>query len=116
MKRRNVLKAGAAPAATLSLATPALAQTRPKVSWRLTSSFPRTLDTLHGAAAQFSRLVGEATDGDFSVRVFSPGEIVPALEAREATSKGWSSAASPPRPTPSGPTPPSCSARCCCSA
>jgi TRAP-type mannitol/chloroaromatic compound transport system substrate-binding protein len=49
---------------------------------------PEHLDTLHGAAAQFSRLVGEATDGDFSVRVFSPGEIVPALEAREATSKG----------------------------
>jgi TRAP-type mannitol/chloroaromatic compound transport system substrate-binding protein len=49
---------------------------------------PEHLDTLHGAAAQFSRLVGEATDGDFSVRVLSPGEIVPALEAREATSKG----------------------------
>ena len=32
--------------------------------------------------------MGEATDGDFSVRVFSPGEIVPALQAREATSKG----------------------------
>jgi TRAP-type mannitol/chloroaromatic compound transport system substrate-binding protein len=91
MDRRNVLKAGAMPAATaaaLSLSAPALAQTRPKVNWRLTSSFPRTLDTLHGAAAQFARMVSEATDGDFTVRVFSPGEIVPALEAREATSKG----------------------------
>src|SRR5215211_6457729 len=89
MDRRNVLKAGAVPAATaLSLSAPALAQTRPKVSWRLASSFPRSLDTLYGAAAQFSRMVNEATDGDFSVRVFSPGEIVPALEAREATSKG----------------------------
>ena len=88
MDRRNVLKAGAVPAAALSLAAPALAQTRPKVSWRLASSFPRNLDTLYGAATQFSRMVNEATDGDFTVRVFSPGEIVPALEAREATSKG----------------------------
>ena len=88
MDRRNVLKAGAVPAAALSLSAPALAQTRPKVNWRLTSSFPRTLDTLYGAAAQFARMVSEATDGDFTVRVFSPGEIVPALEARDAVSKG----------------------------
>jgi TRAP-type mannitol/chloroaromatic compound transport system substrate-binding protein len=88
MDRRNVLKAGAVPTAALSLSAPALAQSRPKVSWRLTSSFPRNLDTLYGAATQFSRMVGEATDGDFSIRVFSPGEIVPSLEAREATSKG----------------------------
>jgi TRAP-type mannitol/chloroaromatic compound transport system substrate-binding protein len=87
MDRRDVLKVTTVPAA-LSLAAPALAQTRPKVNWRLTSSFPRTLDTLYGAATTFARMVGEATDGDFSVRVFSPGEIVPALEAREATSKG----------------------------
>ena len=88
MDRRTMLKAGSVPAA-LGLASPALAQTRPKVSWRLTSSFPRNLDTLYGAATTFSRLVSEATDGDFTIRIFSPGEIVPALEAREATSKGF---------------------------
>ena len=87
MQRRKLLAAGAAPALPI-LAAPALAQPRPKVNWRLTSSFPRNLDTLYGAATTFSRMVGEATDGDFSIRVFSPGEIVPALEAREATSKG----------------------------
>ena len=32
MDRRNVLKAGAVPAAALSLSAPALAQSRPKVS------------------------------------------------------------------------------------
>jgi TRAP-type mannitol/chloroaromatic compound transport system substrate-binding protein len=86
-----MLKAGAVPAAaaaTLGLAAPALAQARPKVSWRLTSSFPRNLDTLYGSATTFARMVSEATDGDFTIRIFSPGEIVPALEAREATSKG----------------------------
>ena len=89
MDRRNVLKAGAVPAAALSLSPPALAQTRPKVSWRLTSSFPRNLETLYGAAILFSRMVGEATDGDFSIPVFAPGEIVPALEAREGDLHGF---------------------------
>jgi TRAP-type mannitol/chloroaromatic compound transport system substrate-binding protein len=88
MERRYILKAGAVPAA-LGLTTPALAQTRPKVSWRLTSSFPRTLDTLYGAATTFAKMVSDATEGDFTIRIFSPGEIVPALEAREATSKGF---------------------------
>ena len=54
MDRRSVLKAAALPAAATALqrglATPALAQGRPKITWRLTSSFPRTLDTLYGAA------------------------------------------------------------------
>ena len=84
MERRYLL--AAAPAA--ALATPALAQASRKIAWRLTSSFPRTLDTLYGAATQFARMVSEATDGDFTIRVFSPGEIVPALEAREAVSRG----------------------------
>src|SRR5690349_22859877 len=35
------------------------------------------------------RMVSEATDGDFTIRIFAPGEIVPALEARDATSKGF---------------------------
>jgi hypothetical protein len=75
MRRRDLITAAAAPTA-LALAAPALAQTIPKVSWRLTSSFPRNLDTLYGAATQLSRMVSEATDGNFSIRVFSPGEIV----------------------------------------
>src|SRR5690349_735562 len=89
MDRRSVLKAAAVPAAATGLAAPALAQARPKITWRLTSSFPRNLDTLYGASTTFARMVSEATDGDFTIRIFAPGEIVPALEARDATSKGF---------------------------
>jgi TRAP-type mannitol/chloroaromatic compound transport system substrate-binding protein len=88
MDRRSIFKAAAASGAVAGLTTPALAQSRPKVAWRLTSSFPRNLDTLWGSATMFSRMVSEATDGDFTIRIFAPGELVPALEAREATSKG----------------------------
>ena len=45
MNRRNFLRqaatAGAGAAAVLPLAAPALAQDRPAITWRLTSSFPK---------------------------------------------------------------------------
>ncbi|MCK8783080.1 TRAP transporter substrate-binding protein DctP [Roseomonas sp. NAR14] len=92
MERRDFLKAGAVPAALGAaggLAAPAVAQqANRKVTWRLTLSFPRNLETLYGAATTFSRIVSEATQGEFTIRVFSPGELVPALQAREATSNG----------------------------
>lgn len=54
MDRRSFIKnagvAGAGAAASTLLAAPAIAQESPKVTWRLTSSFPRALDTIFGAA------------------------------------------------------------------
>ena len=53
MKRRQFLKLGAAAGsgvAAATMAAPAIAQSMPEIKWRLASSFPRVLDTLHGAA------------------------------------------------------------------
>ncbi len=89
MKRRNFLKvaaAGGASAATL--AAPAIAQTSPKVQWRLTSGFPRSLDTIFGGATVFAEQVKEATDGNFEIEVFPAGEIVPMPQAAEAVGTG----------------------------
>src|SRR5262245_2053024 len=56
----------AAASAALAAAAPALAQQSNEIiKWRLTSSFPKSLDTLFGAAATIARLVGEMTDGKF---------------------------------------------------
>jgi TRAP-type mannitol/chloroaromatic compound transport system substrate-binding protein len=46
MKRRNFLMVAAGGGAAATLAAPAIAQSQPKVSWRLTSGFPRSLDTI----------------------------------------------------------------------
>ncbi len=51
---------------------------RPEVKWRLTSSFPKSLDTIYGAAEVFSKAVAEMTDNRFQIQVFAAGEIVPA--------------------------------------
>jgi len=89
MKRREFLKtAGVGLAASTAIAAPAIAQSSPEIKWRLTSSFPKSLDTLWGAAETFSKYVGEATDGKFQVSTFAAGEIVPGLQALDAVGAG----------------------------
>ena len=78
--------AGAAAASTL--AAPAIAQENPSITWRLTSSFPKALDTIYGAAEVFADNVRAATDGKFDIQVFAAGEIVPGLQAADAAAQG----------------------------
>ncbi len=90
MDRRSFIKkagfAGTGAAASVALAAPAIAQSSPKVTWRLTSSFPKSLDTIYGGAEVLSQMVSEATDGNFQIQVFAAGEIVPGLQAADAAS------------------------------
>src|SRR5471032_2809435 len=86
MQRRKFLRTAgvgsAAVAASATLAAPAIAQSAPELKWRLTSSFPKSLDTLYGGAERFSKIIAEATDNKFQIHVFAAGEIVPALGPR----------------------------------
>ncbi|MEF9996536.1 MAG: twin-arginine translocation signal domain-containing protein, partial [Burkholderiaceae bacterium] len=89
MQRRSFLKnAGTAGAGLAALATPALAQSGPEVKWRLTSSFPKSLDTIFGAADVIAKTVATATNGKFQIQVFAAGEIVPGLQALDAVQNG----------------------------
>jgi TRAP-type mannitol/chloroaromatic compound transport system substrate-binding protein len=79
----------AAASAAIAAAAPAGAQqTNEIVKWRLTSSFPKSLDTLFGASATIARVVGEMTDGKFTIQSFAAGEIVPGLQVLDAVSNG----------------------------
>ncbi len=88
MKRRDFLKASATGAAAAAVASPAIAQSSPEVKWRMTSSFPKSLDTIYGGAEYFAKQVAEMTDNKFQIQVFAAGEIVPGLNALDATSNG----------------------------
>jgi TRAP-type mannitol/chloroaromatic compound transport system substrate-binding protein len=88
MKRREFLKVGAAGLAASSLAAPAIAQSTPEVRWRLTASWPKSLDTLYGACETFAKHVSEATHNKFQIQVFAAGEIVPALQVLDAVQNG----------------------------
>jgi TRAP-type mannitol/chloroaromatic compound transport system substrate-binding protein len=88
MKRREFLKSAGVGAAAVAVAAPAIAQSAPELKWRLTSSFPKSLDTIYGAAEVFSKAVAEATDNKFQIQVFAAGEIVPGLSAADAVQTG----------------------------
>jgi len=86
MKRREFLTAaGAGVAASTAVAMPAIAQSAPEIKWRCTSSFPKSLDTIYGGAESMAKAVSDATDGKFQIQVFAAGEIVPGLQALDAT-------------------------------
>ncbi len=88
MKRRSFLKTAAIGAAASTVAAPAIAQSMPEIKWRLASSFPKSLDTIYGAAEVVAKRVAAATDGKFQIRVFAAGEIVPALQVVDAVQQG----------------------------
>src|SRR5213082_4106291 len=88
LKRRDFLKAGGAGLAATAVAAPAIAQSTPELKWRLTSSFPKSLDTIYGAAEVFAKAVAEATVNKFQIQVFAAGEIVPGLAAADAVQNG----------------------------
>src|SRR5207302_363502 len=87
MKRREFLKVSAAGAAVATVASPAIAQSSPEIKWRMTSSFPKSLDTIYGGAEYFAKQVADMTDNKFQIQVFQAGELVPGLQALDATSK-----------------------------
>jgi len=91
MQRRKFLTtigAGAAAAAATTIARPAIAQSSPSLKWRLTASWPKSLDTLYGTCETFAKYVSEATDGKFQIQVFAAGEIVPGLQVLDAVQNG----------------------------
>ena len=59
MKRRAFFKQAAAGLAAGAVAAPALAQSQPTVSWRVASSFPKSLDTIFGGADIIARLTAQ---------------------------------------------------------
>ncbi len=63
-------------------------QTNPTVRWRLASSFPRSLDTIFGAAETLSKRIEALTGGKFQIRVYPAGELVPGFEVLDASQKG----------------------------
>lgn len=74
----GVLAAGAAPAVHAQAA----------IRWRLTSAFPKALDTIFGAADTFSRKVRDLSGGRFEISVHPAGELVPMPGLVDAVQNG----------------------------
>ena len=78
LRRRDLLRGGSAGALVAALGgcapspdgeAPAVI-TRPRLNWRLASSFPRSLDTIFGAAEVLSERIAILSDDRFRIRPY----------------------------------------------
>jgi len=74
----GVLAAGAAPAVHAQAA----------IRWRLASSFPKSLDTIFGAADTFANMVKKMSGGKFEISVHAAGELMPAFGVVDGVQQG----------------------------
>src|SRR5688500_18080275 len=76
MDRRSVIKnAGIAGVLAAGIAPAVHAQAA--VRWRLASSFPKSLDTIFGAAEVFAAKVKAMSGGKFEISTHPGGELMP---------------------------------------
>jgi TRAP-type mannitol/chloroaromatic compound transport system substrate-binding protein len=76
----------AAAAATVIDGPNVIAQ--PKIQWRLSTAWPPQLDNLQGSAVRLAKIVEENSGGRLRIEVFVDGQIVPAFDCFDATSRG----------------------------
>ena len=92
MNRRKFIRKVAAGAATIgaggALSAPAIAQSLPNIKWRLTSSFPKSLDVIYAAGDFISKRVAALTEDRFQISTFASGEIVGGLQVLDAVQGG----------------------------
>ena len=93
MERRSFLKKATIGAGVAAVAAPAIVQADAQIRWRLASSFPKSLDTIFGAAEVFSKQVSAATGGKFQISIHAAGEIMPAFGVVDAIQNGTVEAA-----------------------
>jgi len=89
MERRSFIrKAGVGAAAAAAVAAAPAVRAQASVRWRLASSFPKSLDTIYGAAEVFAKAVSDNTGGKFQISVHQGGELVPAFGVVDAVQNG----------------------------
>jgi TRAP-type mannitol/chloroaromatic compound transport system substrate-binding protein len=88
MERRSFVQ-GAGMAGVLAAgAAPAIVHAQANIRWRLTSAFPKALDTIYGAAEVFSKSVSDMSGGKFQISVHPSGELVGGFGQVDAVQSG----------------------------
>ena len=64
------------------------AQAAKRVKWKMQSAFGSTLVHLGPSGLHFAENVKRMSEGNFNIKFFEPGALVPALECFDAVSKG----------------------------
>ncbi len=87
MDRRSVIKHAGIAGVLAAGAAPAV-HAQAAIRWRLTSAFPKALDTIYGAAEVFSKQVNAMSGGKFQISVHPSGELVGGFGQVDAVQNG----------------------------
>ncbi len=99
MKRRKLIGTGAT-ALTAAIGTGLLSSCTirreeasntnglPKIRWRMATSWPLSLDTIYGGAETICKRVNALSGGNFQIKSYAGGELVPGLEVLDAVQAG----------------------------
>jgi TRAP-type mannitol/chloroaromatic compound transport system substrate-binding protein len=79
MQRRSFIHKTGLAGVLAAGAAPAIVHAQANIRWRLASSFPKSLDTLFGAAEVFAKKVSDMTGGKFQISTHAAGELMPAF-------------------------------------
>ncbi|MDP3823012.1 MAG: TRAP transporter substrate-binding protein [Burkholderiales bacterium] len=87
MDRRSLIK-NAGIAGVLAAGVAPAVHAQAAVRWRLASSFPKSLDTIFGAADVFAAKVKAMSGGKFEVTTHAAGELMPAFGVVDGVQNG----------------------------
>ncbi|MFG6449569.1 TRAP transporter substrate-binding protein [Roseateles sp. BYS180W] len=88
MKRRSFVTQAGLAGVLASGVAPAVVHAQANLRWRLASSFPKSLDTIFGAADVFTKKVAEMSGGKFQISVHAGGELMPPFGVVDGVQNG----------------------------
>jgi TRAP-type mannitol/chloroaromatic compound transport system substrate-binding protein len=87
-KRRSFIQHAGLAGILAAGAAPAVVNAQAAVRWRLASSFPKSLDTIYGAAEVFAKKLADMSGGKFQVSVHAGGELMPPFSVVDGVQNG----------------------------
>ncbi|MFY7865416.1 TRAP transporter substrate-binding protein [Roseateles sp.] len=88
MERRSFVRQAGLAGVFAAGVAPAVVHAQTNVRWRLTSAFPKALDTIYGAADVFSKSISDMSGGKFQISVHPSGELVGGFGQVDALQSG----------------------------
>ncbi len=88
MERRAFINHAGLAGVLAAGAAPAIVHAQTQLRWRLASSFPKSLDTIFGAADVFTKKIHEMSGGKFQISVHAGGELMPPFGVVDGVQSG----------------------------
>jgi TRAP-type mannitol/chloroaromatic compound transport system substrate-binding protein len=88
MRTHRMALAAAGAAIVVAMACSVSANAQDRVNWKMQSAFSSSLVHLGTSGVRFTKNIERVSGGNFEIKFFEPGALVPALECFDAASKG----------------------------